>query len=85
MCVFVCVCVCMFVCVCVCMLCVCVFVCVCVCLCVCVYVYVCLCVHACVKWAGIIAFAICTIVYLYLESIPWNRYVYIVGHNLNNL
>ena len=38
--------------------------------------------HA-VKWAGIIAFTICTIGYLYLQSIPWNMYV--AGHNLNKL
>ena len=38
--------------------------------------------HA-VKWAGIIAVTICTIGYLYLQSIPWNMYV--AGHNLNKL
>ena len=38
--------------------------------------------HA-VKWAGIVGFAICTIGYLYLHSIPWNMYV--AGHSLNML
>ena len=38
--------------------------------------------HA-VKWADIITFIICTIGYLYLQSIPWN--MYIAGHNLNKL
>ena len=34
-----------------------------------------------VKWAGIMGFAIITIEYLYLHSMPWS--VYVAGHSLN--